>query len=187
VTDRPPFCATKAARDAFERWRSRVVDLGALLTEADDYVLGLAASREARLAELARDLARCKDESRRLRLVAAERLAAGDMAKALELLERTYGAAAPAVEEPLRATGTAGRVGRVVTFPGKTAGLGVGAQRCVAAVRTRGPLTKAQLRAAVKGNQGDFLRAVKEALGARALVRTGRGTKTKPYRYEAGR
>jgi hypothetical protein len=173
---------------AYGRWKARVVAVGAVLTSADDYVLGLAASREARLEELTLSLARCKDQGQRLRLVAAERLAAVDMGKALEVLERTYGAAAPAQEEQLKATGTtswSGSGGSVVAFPAPS-GLDVCAQRIVAAVRRNGPATKDQLRARVKGSQDDFLRGIKTALAMGALVKSGSGTKTQPYRYESG-
>lgn len=177
----PPFCRTKGARAAFERWRSRVVAAGAAVTDADTYVLGLAANRESRLEELVDALAKCKDDGRRLRLISAERLAAGDMAKALELLERTYGAAVPAVQE-LRATGTGGGP-RLVSFPPPT-GLGVLGQRIVQALRAHGGQTKAELRQRVTGSEDAFLRGLKAALALHMVKRTGKGTKVVPYRYE---
>ena len=54
------------------------------LGEPDVYVVAIAASREARLQELADELAKAKRPELRARLVAQERAAAGDMTKALE-------------------------------------------------------------------------------------------------------
>lgn len=174
---KPPFCATPAAIEAFEKWYARIEAIGVELGEADHYVIGLVASREARLQELSEALATCKTQRRRLQLVQAERMAAQDMAKALDLVERTYGGAGE-VEKTAQvaATGTGGA--RVVPFRGPSAT----AQRILAAARTS-PLTKAELRRRVKGSQNDFLRALREALAAGELVREGAGSKARPYRY----
>ncbi len=176
----PPFCTTAAAREAYEGWTTRLVALGVELGEPDLFLVGLLASREARLTELARDLAECKDQGRVLRIIAAERLAAGDMARALDQAERIFGSrVTDAVPETVRkAAGSS-----VVAFPGKpTSKTG---QRIVTALEKKGPLRRDALRRAVPGNQGDFLRGLKEAVGSGAVVREGVGTKTAPYRYRA--
>lgn len=112
-----------------------------------------------------------------------QRLAAGDMHKALDLLERTFGGAVAEVEaEPARqATGTDGA--DVLPFRARS-GLGAVAQRIVAAAKAR-PLTKAQLRTRVRGGQGEFLRGLREAIDAGALRRDGSGTKARPYLYRS--
>jgi hypothetical protein len=173
-----PFCATPAAVAAFKRWRARLEAASVQLGEPDAYVVGLVASREARLEELSGELARCKRPERRLRLLQQERLAAADMQKALDLLDRTYGGAATEAAAPVRATGTGGRV---VAFPQR--GLGPMAQRIVAAADKGVALTKAQLRERIRGSQGDFLRGLREALAVGALARGGAGSRTRPYVY----
>lgn len=147
------------------------------LGEADSYPLALTALAESRLEELGQELATCRDRDRRLRLLAAERLAAQDMAKGLDLLERTFGGAIGEAV-PLKATGTGGRV---LDFP--RPGLGPLAQRLVAAVADGAPLTKAELRSRVRGNQGDFLRGLREALAAGALQKEGAGSRARPFKY----
>ena len=179
-----PFCKTAAARAAFGAWRKRLEALGVELADADRYVVGLLASREARLDELTGDLARCKDESRRLRLVAAERLAAGDMQRALELVHRTYGAAEADEQEAGVLQAATGTHGRVVAFR-QRGGLGPLAQRLAAAV-AGGALTKAELRRRVRGSQGQFLDGLREALADGAIRRTGTGRRGRPFKYERG-
>jgi hypothetical protein len=123
-----------------------------------------------------------KGPDRRARVVAQERAAAGDMMKALELLERTFGASvAEAVAPEVKATGTDG--GRVIQF--RPAGLSPRVKALVAAVAARGTMTKAEMRQAVRGGQGEFLKAIREAVDAGALKREGAGSKARPYRYRA--
>ena len=174
-----PFCTTPGAVAAFKRWRARLETAGVELGEPDAYVVGLVASREARLEELAGELARCKRPDRRLRLLQQERLAAGDMQKQLDLLERTYGGAVTEAAAPVGAAGTTS--GRVVPFPQRR--LGATAQRIVAAAAKGGVLTKTQLRERVRGSQGDFLRGLREALAIGALAREGPGSRARPYLY----
>jgi hypothetical protein len=82
----------------------------------------------------------------------------------------------------IQATGTDG--GTVLAFP-KVA-LGKTAQRVVAALAKAGaPLTKTELRRRVPGAQGAFLRGLREATAAGAVVREGRGTKGGAFRYRA--
>jgi hypothetical protein len=103
------------------------------LGEADRFVVGLLASREARLESLIKELGREADVGRRLRLAAAERLAAQDMARALDQAERIFGGAAGRTEAPIEehsAMGTEG--GRVLAFAPAAAGLSPAAQRIVA-------------------------------------------------------
>jgi hypothetical protein len=178
---KPPFCSTPAAIEAFRRWRGRLEAAGVELGEPDEYVVAIAATREARLQELAEELAKVKRPDRRARIVAQERLAAGDMTKALELLERTFGASvAEAVAPEVKATGTDGHV---LAFrpPGQSPRV----KALVAAVAKRGPMTKAEMRGAVRGGQGEFLRAIREAVAAGVLRREGAGSKSRPYRYRA--
>jgi hypothetical protein len=184
--ERRPFCPDKLAAEAFDRWRTRLAALGLELSDGDLYVLGVAASREARLESLAIDLKREKDAGRRLKLVAAERLAAADMTRVLDLLGRTYGTAvADPVPEVEEATGTEGET-RVLPFSSAaTHGLGPTAARIVAALQRAGrPLTKGALRRRVPGNQGHFLDGLKEAERAGAIVRGGVGRKGKPFTFE---
>jgi hypothetical protein len=174
-----PFCTTPPAIEAFGKWYARIENLGVELGEADDYIIGLVASREARLQELAVALAACKSARRRLQLGQAERMAAQDMSKALDLVERTYGGAGE-VEKTAQAAATGTGGAHVVPF--RPAGLSPTAQRIVAAVRAA-PLTKSELRRRVKGAQGDFLRGIKDAIAAGELLREGAGSKARPYRY----
>jgi hypothetical protein len=83
-----------------------------------------------------------------------------------------------------RATGTAGRV---VAFPvvgGAEKSPGPVAQRIVAALSGGESLRKPELRRRVAGNQGDFLRGLREALAAGLVKRSGSGSKASPYRYQ---
>jgi hypothetical protein len=189
VTDAPrqaarPFCSSRAAAAAFDAWVTRLEALGLTLADADRYVVGLLASREALLEGLGAELRRERDSGRRLRLVSAERLAALDMAKALDLAERTFGGAV-AEEEPARATGTDGRV---LAFAAPTLrGLGAHAQRIASVVgKSPRPLTHAQLRQAIAGSEGDFREGLRSAVKAKAIARRGRGKKGSPYVYTRG-
>ena len=183
-----PFCSTKPAREAFDRWRTRLDSLGVELGEADGYLLGLLATREARLEELAAELVRSKDDmTLRLRLVAAERMAAQDMARALDQAERHFGSRVEAMPAQAVATGTGGRV---VSFPTPAPGTpaSVTGQRIVAVLaRSRKALTKAELRRRVPGNQGDFLRGLREAEQTGAAAKDGAGTRSRPFRYRGVR
>jgi hypothetical protein len=182
VSDPAPFCTTPAARQAFVAWQKRLGALGVELGEPDTFLLGLISSREARLQELAQDLADCKDEGRRLRITAAERLAAGDFAKALDQAERIFG---PRVTEgePQAVKLAAQSGGSVVAFPARPGS--VAGQRIVAALTKGGPMKKDDLRLRVAGNQGAFLRGLNEAVKGGAVVREGSGTKSRPYVYRA--
>jgi hypothetical protein len=182
-----PFCEDKRSAAAFDRWAARLEAAGVELGEADRFVVGLLASREVRLEGLVAELRREKDAGRRLRLIAAERLAAQDMAKALDQAERTYGSAvegAAAEVEEQAATGTEG--GRVLAFA-PAGGLSAVAQRIAAAVeKSSRPLTKDALRRRVAGSQDDFLRGVKEAERAGAIVRSGSGRRGSPFTFQPG-
>lgn len=185
MTDRPrPFCdRDKAATAAFDLWVGRLETLGVELQDADAYVVGLLASREARLEGLVAELRREKDGGRRLRLLAAERLAAQDMAKALDQAERVFGAVTveDAVEQARQATGTDGA--NVIAFASKRGPSPV-AQRIAATVaKASRPLTKDALRRRVSGAEGDFLRGLREAVDAGTVIRTGHGRKGSPYVY----
>jgi hypothetical protein len=184
-----PFCdGSKALRDAFDRWAGRLSALGVELEEPDRFVVGLLASREVRLEALGAELRRERDSGRRLRIVAAERLAAADMQKALDQAERAFGAAVAEDEVPARAKATGTDGGRVVPFVSASArGLGQHAQRIVAALaKAPRPMTKAQLRRAVPGGQSEFTRGLREAVDVRAVMRCGRGSKGRPYVYQRG-
>jgi hypothetical protein len=180
-----PFCRSKAERAAYRRWAGRLEHLGVELGAADVFVVALLATREARLEDLGRRLVQCRDETRRLRLIAAERLAAADMAKALDAAERAFGGLVEDVAvvqgTSVRATGT----GQVVTFPtgAEEKRPGPLAQRIFAVLAGERPLTKAELRRRVAGAQGDFLRGLREALSAGLVKRSGQGTKARPFRY----
>lgn len=181
-----PFCRTAGAKAAYRRWCDRLKRLGVELGEADVFAVALLASREARLEELTRALAACRrDQDLRLRLVTRERLAASDMARALDAAERAFGGmveeAAVAQGVTVRATGT----GRVVPFPagGDQKPLGVTAQRIVVALAGGEVLTKAELRRRVAGTQGDFLRGLREVLAGGQVRRSGSGSKVSPYKY----
>lgn len=181
-----PFCTDKAAASAFDRWVGRLEAMGIELQEADNYVIGLLASREARLEGLVAELRRERDAGRRLKLIAAERLAAADMAKALDQAERVFGASVgEAVVEP-RAAAT-GTDGNVIPFVSKV-GLSPTAQRLVGALAKAGaPLTREALRRRVSGSQNAFLAALREAVAAGALVRSGSGRKGAPHVYSTRR
>jgi hypothetical protein len=176
-----PFCTTPIAKRAYAGWTERLEALGVELGEPDTFLVGLLASREARLQELARDLARRKDESRRLKIISAERLAAQDMAKALDQAERIFGSRV--TEDVPEAVRKAMGKASVVPFPKRPGS--VTGQRIVVALTKAGALRKDALRRAVSGSQGDFLRGLKEALQSGAVVREGSGTKIAPYTYRA--
>ena len=187
---RRPFCdSDPAAVVCFDRWVKRLEALGVELGEADRYVVGVVASREARLEQLAAAVSSASDGALQLQLVQAERLAAQDVGRGLDLLERTFGASVGevAVEEreavSVSATGTDGRV---LAFAAR-GGLSPVAQRIAATcARSSRPLTKDALRRRVSGSQDDFLRGLKEAVGAGGVVRTGVGKKGRPYLYARG-
>jgi hypothetical protein len=177
----------------FDRWKARLEALGIEVQEADGYVLGLLASREARLEELVLDLRRERDPSRRLRVVACERLAAADMGKALEYAEKVFGASLSEPgetqvhgEQELTGTGTDGA--RVLAFePAPTRALGVVAGRIVAALsKAARPLTRAALRRCVAGSEDDFGRALREVIAAGVVKRQGSGKKARPFTYSRG-
>jgi hypothetical protein len=177
-----PFATTPAAKRAFAAWTRRLADLGVELGEPDLYLVGLIASREARLTELADDLAACKDEGRRLRIIAAERLAAGDMAKALDQAERVFGArVTEGLPENVKRAAESG--GSVVAFPQKPRS--VTGQRIVVQLQKAGPMGMTALRKAVRGNEGDFRRGLHEAVKLGSILREGSGTKSRPFTYRA--
>ena len=108
-----PFCGSDPAAVAcFQFWRSRLEALGVVLDEADLRVVGLVASRETRLEQLAAAVAGELDGGTQLRLVEAERKAWADVVAAFDLVERTFGAVvAEAVARPVL-SGPRGRPGR---------------------------------------------------------------------------
>jgi hypothetical protein len=185
----PAILADEAARSAFDLWLTRLHRLGITVDRAgpDGDLVALVATRQARLEALASELARERDPDRRLRIGSAERLAAGDYARALDLVERAFGSRVEvAAEEPdqLRATGTDD--GNVLAFqaPGVRS---KAAQRIVAVVAKAGaPLSLAQLRRRVPGSQGDWRRGLREAVDAGAVARSGRGHKGSPFLYSRG-
>lgn len=181
MSDVAPFCTTRAAKAAYAGWWARLEGAGVELGEPDTFLVGLIASREARLQELAHALAKCKDESHRLRIVAAERLAAGDVARVLDQAQRVYG---PRAVEGVPSIRKAAAGSSVVAFPLRPGS--VTGQRIVVALTKGGPMRKDALRVAVPGNQGDFLRGLKEAVASGAVTREGTGTKTAPFHYRAG-
>lgn len=166
------FCnGSKAASAARARWASRIEAARVELTEADLYVVDLLASREARLEDLRRELRRERDADRWLRVVQAERLAAADMAKALDQADRVLGIViGQEDEEPARRDNDRQR--------------GIVAQRIASAVaRESQPLTRAELRRRVAGSENDFGEGLREALLSAAVVRNGAGKRGRPYTY----
>jgi len=189
-----PFCeGSEASRAAFDAWVRRLQALGLEVGEADAYVVGLCASREVRLTQLAAAVAGELDGGTQLRLIQAERLAAADVASSLDHLERVFGVAAEAVPKPaqLRATGTGGPApsGKVISFAGaseskpKTA---IGQRLAAAVARSSAPLTMPALRRTVQGSEGDFRRGLRDALACGAIRRDGSGTRGKPFVYLRG-
>ena len=166
--------------------------LGYEMGEADAYVVGLCASREVRLTQLAAAVAGELDGGTQLRLIQAERLAAADVASSLDHLERVF-AVAGEVPKPaaLRATGTSGPApsGKVISFAGvseskpKTA---IGQRLAAVVARSSAPLTMPALRRTVQGSEGDFRRGLRDALACGAVRREGSGTKGKPFVYRPG-
>ena len=188
-----PFCgADPAAVACFDGWRGRLEGLGVVLDEADLRVVGLVASRETRLEQLAAAVAGELDGGAQLRLVEAERKAWADVVAAFDLVERTFGGVvAEAVARPaaLRATGTSGPAPRVLAFAGAsdTKPRTTTGQRIAAAVcSSSAPLTFAGLRRAVKGSQNDLRAGLRDALACGAIRREGRGSKGRPYLYRPG-
>lgn len=181
----PAILADEASRSAFDLWLTRLHRLGIEVDRAgpDGDLVALVASRQARLSALAGELAAERDPDRRLRIGAAERLAAGDYARALDLVERAFGSRVElAAEEPdeLRATGTDGNV-----LPFQAPGVrSKTAQRIVAVVAKAGaPLTLAQLRRRVPGSENDWRRGLAEVVAAGAVTRSGRGIKGSPFSF----
>lgn len=184
-----PFCSDAAAGACFDAWVKRLEGLGIELQESDGYVIGLLASREVRLEQLAHAVAIERDGSVQLRLVSAERLAAQDMARALDQAERVFGAsvAEGAAVEQREAVSATGTDGRVLPFASKGSGLSPVSQRIAAVVaKASRPLTKDALRRRVSGSEDDFLRGLREAVAAGAVVRSGLGRKGAPYLYARG-
>ena len=184
-----PFCgADPAAVQCFDAWVRRLEGRGVELGEADRYVVGIIASREARLEQLAAAVSSAVDGALQLQLVAAERLAAQDVARGLDLLERTFGGSVGEVAvEERQAVGATGTDGRVLPFASKGAGLSPVAQRIAAVVsKTSSRLTKDALRRRVPGSEDDFLRGLREAVAAGTVVRSGLGRKRHPYLYARG-
>jgi len=173
----------------FDAWCRRLEAAGVELNEADLRIVGLVASRECRLTQLAAAVAGELDGAAQLALVREERLAASAMAAAIDLLERTFGVQAEAVRPvELQATGTAGRGGRVVAFAGAASKVKTAAgQRIVAAVNGAAHgLTFPALRRSVAGSQGAFRAGLREAVACGAIRREGRGTRGAPFVYLPG-
>jgi hypothetical protein len=173
------FCPDARTRREFDRIARLVRESGFEVQEGDYYLLGAFANGAARLEQLAELVSREKDPERRLRLMGAERLARGDVSRLIDQLERHY--AGVDVEESapeLRQTGTDGKV---IPF---NRGLSRVAQRIVAVLgKAKGPLTREALRRRVPGSQGAFLKALREALAAGVLARSGAGRKGSPHVY----
>jgi hypothetical protein len=173
-----PFCADRLAREFLARTRRMLRAAGFEPSDGDQLVLGAFAASCARLQEIAERLAVEDDPAARLRLMRVEREGRTDFVRQLALLERLYADREPDAEgEPV--TGLA----RVVPFMPRLSRV---AQRVVEAVQARPGLTKEQFRKRVKGGQGEFLSALREAAAVGAIERVGRGVKGSGYRYRPG-
>lgn len=130
------------------------------------------------------------DGALQLQLVQAERLAASDVARGLDLLERTFGVQAEGARDPVKvaATGAGDSGGRVVAFTGGSSKPKTkGGQRIVAAVVNAGRgLTLAALRRSVAGSQNAFRAGLREAVACGAIRREGQGTRGRPFVYLPG-
>ncbi len=177
-----PFCGDERTRRAFDAWCKRIerASVALDLETAGAHLVVLLASREVRLEALQERLRRSKGTD--LELVRAERLAAGDMVRTLDLVERVLGPRVAAREPALEATGT---TGTVVSFPVKLKS--ATGQRIAAALAVSPrALLKAELRAVVPGRQDQFLVGLAEAVRSGAVRRSGSGRKKDPYRYGRG-
>lgn len=173
---------TPAERAAWRAWRARLEGLGVQLSDAGGYVLAVVAVRQTRLRELTAAVANARKQSDKMRMIEAERKASAAFAQALDLAERTFGAAVGEEAVAVAATGT---TGRVVEFPraAPMKARATAAQRIVAALNGGRSLTKAELRRRVPGAQGVFLAGLAQAVERGDIVREGPGSKSRPYHY----
>ncbi len=195
-TDRPFVAGDRDAEAAFDRWRARLDAAGVEFDNAGAalHVVGLLASREVALERLRRAVRAERTVNKRLRLIAAERRAAGDFRLALEHADRVFGAlAVPEAEEVAAAGAVAVNGARVIPMPLREVPAIVArrgkapqaiAQRILAALNASGrALTKVELRKRVPGDAGTFLRELKAMEKSGSIKRSGRGTKGDPFRY----
>jgi hypothetical protein len=176
ATLKAPFCAgDRDAELAFSAWLKRVEALGIEVGDADLYVIGVLASREAALERLRRAVVKKKLN---VGLVAAERLAASAFTRALEQAERVFGSRVVATPA---AGGGAGKV-VAMELPRGVKGPVAVAQRIKFALVT-GALTKAELGARVQGDTTTFFAQLRALVKSGEIVRDGQGTKGSPFRY----
>jgi hypothetical protein len=174
-----PFCPDPRSRQEFDRIARLVREAGYDVDESDGYLLGAFANAAARLQHLAEQVSEEKDADRRLRLMSAERLARGDMARLIDQLERHYaGVEVEASAPELRRTGTGGNVVEFSPVRSKV-------EQRVLSVLSRSPeaLTRDELAAKVSGSKGALLDALRELVRSGAVKKTGAGRRGSPHRY----
>jgi hypothetical protein len=192
-----PFCRSRRARACFSAWRQRLEALGAELSQADLYVVGVVSHREAGLEELQVEIRRTRDLGLRLKLVEAARRASLAFQNGLELLERTFGARVQAEPAALPVAVGAGG-GRVMQFPSpgrphvlapRLKGPAAVRARLVTAIanaeRAGRPATK-DLLLGTQGDRQTILRVLGELVRSGEVRREGRGTRGSSFRYRTG-
>jgi hypothetical protein len=185
-----PFCTDDVAASCFDWWATHLESLGIALDDADAYVVGLLASREANLRALRVVLAGASAPDPRL--LAAEARAARDFAEELDRSERVFGARIAVAVEAGATRLVAVGGGRVIPMPERSTlrlaprgrGAEVVAGRITSALATApGALTKRELQKAVRGDTSTILRALADLLAAGKVKSEGAGRKGNPRRY----
>jgi len=174
-----PFCDAPAARAAFDRWIQRLSALGLELSDADRYLVGVLASREATLQALRAEVAVATGDAL-IRLAAAEDRASRGFVLALNRCQQEF---EPRVSAELDLPVAVGE-GRAT--PARVIQFGTADDRVKARIIEAlggGRLGKETLRERVPGAQQVFLRALKTLIASGQVAAAGRGTRGAARRY----
>lgn len=177
-----PFCTSTDAAARFDNWRARLEGQGVELNEADLFVVGLLASRESNLEALRQAIASA-DPVTLVKLELAEDRAARAFGLAMDRAERVF---APRIIEAVEPEAPRAQApGRVLVMQPRSGDTALDAivARLLKALDGGVRLTKAELRARVRGSQPEFLRAMNLLVEQGRLVRDGHGRRGRPHTY----
>lgn len=189
MSERRPFAGDAATAAAFDRWLALLAEQGVEVGPALRYLVGAVAAAETALQAAHEARVGAQDVQERLRFAEAERRQSASFLAALARLEDAAGEAGQAEVELPRAVAVGG--GNVIQMPlarepraAPNAGAAAVRGRIVAVLRKHGPLTKPELRRRVTADAQQFLRVLAALEQGGEVVRSGRGAKGHPYRYE---
>lgn len=186
MSDRRPFASDPATAAAFDRWLASLAEVGVEVTAPLRYLVGAVAAAETAFEEAhGARVAEKAPEARARALETERRLNASFLAAVARLEDAAEAAGQAEVSLPV-AVGGGARILPMRRPAPASSGRRVAAVRgrIVAALRRSGPLTKAELRRRVRGDDQAFLRELKALQAEGEVRRSGRGVKGNSYQYE---